>query len=161
MTGYYWRGIWNGPYAEAAMQTTRDFIATNLASTPNSPLDLGNQTTTWAKTDSTAPDMITVPNVVGMSPDEAIEALKTIGLDGRVLKKGSATKDEKSNSSWPLGVVSQQSVTPGTRLIVGSKRIIELTVTSKAASQSDTDAADDSGNGQQGGAAGAGGAADS
>lgn len=164
MTGYYWRGMWNGPYAEAATQTTRDFIATNLASTPNSPLDLGNQTTTWAKTDSTAPDMITVPNVVGMSPDEAIEALKTIGLDGRVLKKGSATKDEKSNSSWPLGVVSQQSVTPGTRLIVGSKRIIELTVTSKAASQSDTDAADDSGNGQQGkqaAAAGAGGGADS
>ena len=135
MTGYYWRGTWNGPYAEAAMQTTRDFIARNLASTPNVPLDLDSQTTSWAKTDSAAPDMITVPNVTGMSPDEAMEALKTIGLKGKVLKKGSSTKQEKSNSSWPVGVVSQQSVTPGTRLIVGSKRVIELTVTSEDGSQ--------------------------
>ncbi len=144
MTGYYWRGCWNGPYAEAAAQTTRDFIATNLANVPDVPLDLNDQNDSWAKTDNTVADMITVPNVVGMSPDEALEALETIGLNSKVLKDTGSVKDEKNNSAWPVGVVSAQSVTPGTRLIVGSKKIIELTVTSERKAVSN--AADDNTN---------------
>lgn len=128
MTGYMWRGVWNGPHAEAAMLTTRSFIATNLGNTPDQPLDLNNTDNSWKKTDAVSSSMITVPDLVGMDPDNALAALKAIGLDGKVMKSTTQTRTAKNNSSWPDGVVMSQSVTPGTRLVVGSKKIIELTV---------------------------------
>ena len=72
--------------------------------------------------------MITIPDVRGMSPAEALEAMKSIGLKAKVLKKTGATTDEKNNSSWPAGTIVKQSIEPGSRLVKDSKKIVELTI---------------------------------
>ena len=128
MTYFVWRGYGNGPLAEPTMMTTRDFIVTNLAGKPDKRLDLNNTDDHWQKVDVTPTDMITIPDVRGMSPDEALEAMKSIGLKAKVLKKTGATTDEKNNSSWPAGTIVKQSIEPGSRLVKDSKKIVELTV---------------------------------
>lgn len=132
MTSYMWRGVWNGPHAEAALLTTRSFIVNNLGNTPDQPLDFNDTNDAWKKTDALSADMISVPDLVGMDPDSALAALKAIGLNGKVMKRTTSTRASKNNSSWPDGVIMSQSVTPGTRLVVGSKKTIELTVSDGA-----------------------------
>ena len=128
MTYFVWRGYGNGPLAEPTMMTTRDFIVTNLAGKPDKRLDLNNTDDHWQKVDVTPADMITIPDVRGMSPNEALEAMKSIGLKAKVLKKTEATTDEKNNSSWPAGTIVKQSIEPGSRLVKDSKKIVELTI---------------------------------
>lgn len=128
MTYFVWRGYGNGPLAEPTMMTTRDFIVTNLAGKPDKRLDLNNTDYHWQKVDVTPADMITIPDVRGMSPNEALEAMKSIGLKAKVLKKTWATTDEKNNSSWPAGTIVKQSIEPGSRLVKDSKKIVELTI---------------------------------
>lgn len=128
MTYFYWRGYATGPLTEPTMITTRDFIARNLAGQPNKNLDLGNTDDHWRKVDATPVDMITVPDVRGMSPDEALSALTSIGLKAKVLKKTGVTTNEKNNSTWPAGTIVKQSLEPGTKLIKDSKRVVELTI---------------------------------
>lgn len=128
MTYFVWRGYGNGPLAEPTMMTTRDFIAKNLAGKPDKRLDLNNTDDHWQKVDVTPADMITIPDVRGMSPNEALEAMKSIGLKAKVLKKTGATTDEKNNSSWPAGTIVKQSIEPGSRLVKDSKKIVELTI---------------------------------
>lgn len=128
MTYFVWRGYGNGPLAEPTMMTTRDFIVTNLAGKPDKRLDLNNTDNHWQKVDVTPADMITIPDVRGMSPNEALEAMKSIGLKAKVLKKTWATTDEKNNSSWPAGTIVKQSIEPGSRLVKDSKKIVELTI---------------------------------
>lgn len=128
MTYFVWRGYGAGPLSEPTMMTTRDFIATNLAGKPDQRLDLNNTDDHWRKVDVTPADMITVPNVRGMSPDEALEAMESIGLKAKILKKTGNTTDEKNNSSWPAGTIISQSIEPGTRLVKDSRKTVELTV---------------------------------
>lgn len=143
MTYFVWRGYANGPLAEPAMMTTRDFIARNLEGKPNKQVDLTNTDDKWTKVDNAAPDMITVPDVRGMMPDEAMDALNSIGLQSKVLKKTQTTTQEKNNSSWPGGTIIKQSITPGARLVKGSQKIVELTVGVNAVTDEDIAAVKD------------------
>ena len=128
MTYYTWRGYASGALSEAVMKSTRDFIADNLQGQPNVGLDLMNTDDRWQKPQDDDQDMITVPDLVGMSPDEALATLEGLGLHGGVLKKKGAASDVKNNSYWPSSVVVNQSVTPGAKLMIGSKKTIDLTV---------------------------------
>lgn len=128
MTYYIWRGYSNGALSESVMKTTRDFIADNLNGQPNVEFDMNNTDDRWQKPPDDDKDMIIVPNVVGMSPDQALATLNSLGLHGGVLKKPGRGGEAKNNSSWPDEVVVAQSITPGTKLMVGSKKVIDLTV---------------------------------
>jgi membrane peptidoglycan carboxypeptidase len=128
MNYYYWRGYARTPSTEAVLQSTRDFIATNLAGKPNVRLDLSSTDDNWKKVVNADKNMLTVPDLVGMNPESALETLRTVGLEGRILKSKDHADGSLIDSNWPSGVVVKQSVAPGTKLVIGSDRIIELSL---------------------------------
>lgn len=128
MTYYAWRGSMNGPFAEPSMHTTRDFIINALNGQPNVPLDFNNQDKTYEQVASNAKNMVEVPNLVGMKPDQALKVLSGMKLQGKVLKTTGSDGEVKNNSYYDNGTVIKQSITPGTRLVIGGKTIVELTI---------------------------------
>jgi membrane peptidoglycan carboxypeptidase len=125
-----WRGIWTTPNgSHAVLHSTRDFIVSALGGTPDNPLDMDNQDSTFIRTNTQSKNMVQVPSLTGMTPDTALKTLDSLGLTGKVLKTKVSADTAKNNSSYPTGIVSKQSVTAGTSLVVGSKKTIELTVT--------------------------------
>ena len=129
MESYVWRGVTHGPYDEAVLQTTRDFIETNLAGVANTPVDMTDTSSTWVKVASTT-DTLTMPNLVGMTPSAALKTLKSLGLTGRVLRETVAAGAAKTNSLYPSGIIMKQSVAAGKELVVGYDSPIILTVSS-------------------------------
>lgn len=73
-------------------------------------------------------NMVTVPDLTGMSPEAALATLDATGLSGEVLKQTGSNEPVTEESLWPSGVVIKQSVDPGTRLVRESDKIIELTI---------------------------------
>lgn len=128
MTYYSYRGGIGGPYSEPSLLSTRDFIVNALNGQPNVPLDLNNQDRTYEQVAQSTQNMVSVPNVVGMKPDQALKVLSDLKLQAKVLKKTGSDGTLKNNSYYGDGTVISQSVTPGTRLVVGGKKVIELTI---------------------------------
>jgi membrane peptidoglycan carboxypeptidase len=129
MDYYVWRGYSRGPYAEAALQSTRDFISTNLSGSANASLDLGSTDTKWKKVGNVNKNMVIVPDLTGMSPSSALSSLRSLGLEGEILKRSELSDGSIDGGTlWSSHVIVKQSVSPGTRLVVGSDKIIELTL---------------------------------
>lgn len=128
MTYFTWRGMSSGPLANPSMITTRDFIRDALQGQPNINLDLNNQQRELEKVTSNARDMITVPSVIGMSPDQALQVLEQNGIKGAVLKKTGTNDEVKNNAMYANSTVIKQSITAGSKIAVGSNKTVELTV---------------------------------
>lgn len=128
LTYYVYRGMGVDGYYHGAMQTTKDIIAANLAGQPNIPLDLGSNDNNYVKVKVDTTGMKTVPDVTGMKAETALKTMEAAGFNAKVLKKTSTDGDISSSVSYRKGSVVSQSLAPGTRLTIGSKRIVELTV---------------------------------
>lgn len=126
-----WRGYGVGPLSEFVVKTTRDYIVNALDGVPNVALDMDNQQTSFLKTRSRNPDLISVPDFTGMSPSSALAALSARGLDGAVLVRGRRVDARAADTGWGDSVVVGQSVAPGTSIMSGSKRVIELSLASR------------------------------
>lgn len=128
LTYYVYRGMGVDGYYHSAMETTKDIIAANLAGQPNIPLDLASNDDNYVKVKVDTKGMKTVPDVTGMKAETALKTMETAGFNAKVLKKTSSDGDISSAVSYSQGSVASQSLAPGTRLTIGSKRIVELTV---------------------------------
>lgn len=128
LTYYLFRGRGVDGYYHAAMETTRDIIAANLNGQPDVPLDMNSNDDNPVQVKIDTRGMKTVPDVRGMDPAAALKVMHTAGFDARVLKKTSQGGAASPSVSYDDGSVVSQSMAPGTRLTIGSKRIVELTV---------------------------------
>jgi membrane peptidoglycan carboxypeptidase len=128
MEHYRWRGYSSSPATEAVLQSTRDFISTNLQGQNNAGLDLTNTDDNWKKVASANKSMVTIPDLRGMKPSSALETLRSLGINGAVLKVKEHADQVQNNSQWPSGVIYHQSIDPGTKILIGSNKIIALSV---------------------------------
>lgn len=100
-----------------------DIVKSLLNGQPNAPLDYNNTSTTFKNVSSGTKEFVTVPSVVGMSPDTAVSTIQQTGLTVNVSKNESST-----SGRYPTGIIIAQSVAPGTKIAVGSKKEVTLTV---------------------------------
>ena len=66
-------------------------------------------------------DFFTVPSVIGITPSEALNSFESLGLTVNVSKE-----TVEAPEGFPVGVVVEQSIEPGTQLPVGSKKEVVL-----------------------------------
>lgn len=139
MTSFTWRGHWTTPTSNPSMITTRDFIASALAGQPDVALDLNNTQTTLEKVVSNAKNMVTVPSVVGMTPEQALQALKENGINGAILKQTGSDDEVKNNASYSGATVIKQSIAAGAKIAEGSSKTVELTISGGGDETGNTD----------------------
>lgn len=84
-----------------------------------SPLDFNNTDDSKPAVPVDKRDFFTVPNVVGMTPAEALATLDSLGIPAHVAKE-----HKPSPENYPAGVVVEQSLEAGTQLPVGTKKEI-------------------------------------
>lgn len=128
LTSYVWRGMTIDGYYHSAITTVKSIMTTNLANKPNITIDLNNNDNTLAKVKTNNAGMKIVPDVTGMSPAASLKAMNEAGFDARILKKKSSDDVGSSIASYSKGTVRSQSIAAGTRLSLGSQRIIQLMV---------------------------------
>ena len=128
LTSYVWRGMTINGYYHAAMATVKSIMTADLANKPDITIDLNNDDNTLAKVKTNNAGMKMVPDVTGMSPAAALKAMNEAGFDARILKRKSSDDAGSPTASYSKGTVRSQSIAAGTRLSLGSKRIIQLMV---------------------------------
>lgn len=88
----------------------------------NIPLNYESSDDTLTPIKSTSVDKFEVPSVIGMPPSVAISVLKNSGITAHV------SVDERDDSTFPSGVIIEQSIDPGTNLNVGTTKEVILYV---------------------------------
>lgn len=118
-----WRGITQptnpGPKAGSAV------FAKVLEGTPKDKLNYNNKDNKKEEVPVEKRDFFTIPSVIGMTPEEAVQTMQSVGITTHVSKE---TKPIPSKD-YPSGVVVEQSLEPGTQLAVGTSKEVILHVT--------------------------------
>jgi membrane peptidoglycan carboxypeptidase len=130
LTSYVWRGMTVNGYYHSAIDTVKSIMMIDLRNKPNISMDLNDNDDRLALIKTNNIGTKTVPDVTGMSPQYAIKAMNEAGFKAYVLKRSSDDDDSGGNSStsYSKGTVRAQSIPSGTRLSLGSKRIVELSI---------------------------------
>jgi beta-lactam-binding protein with PASTA domain len=105
-------------------------MTTDLQNKPNINIDLNDNDDKLASIKTNNTGMKIVPDVTGMSPQSAIKAMNEAGFEAKILKKSDDGDNDKgsASASYSKGTVRSQSIPSGTRLSLGSKRIVELSI---------------------------------
>lgn len=121
VNGTVWRGVGRaGNYADLAGSAIMKDV---LKGTKPVPLNTSNTSTELKSVPVERRDFFTVPSVLGMSPEQAVEVMKSAGANVNILKEKVDAPD-----SLPSGVIAEQSVPAGETLAVGSKTEVVLKV---------------------------------
>lgn len=92
-----------------------------LKGTTPVPLDFNNNSTDRVNVPVERKDFFTVPSVVGMSPEQALDTLRSTGVKTNISKEKIA-----SQNGLPSGVIGEQSIPAGEKLAVGTQKEIVL-----------------------------------
>lgn len=107
------------PAPQAGSDVLRSIVSAK--GTVSTPLDYNNTDTTLKAVPVEKRDFFTIPSVIGMTPEQAVQTLESTGIVANV------SKEKKSASSnYPSGVIVEQSLEAGTQLPVGTKKEIIL-----------------------------------
>lgn len=118
---YFMGKTWNYNYgAEATSRILSDVFAGEKTRS----LDFGNTSAQFVKVDTPERDMLTVPNVLGMTPEEAVDSIESTGVTAHVSKDTIAAPE-----GFDSGIIGQQSIEGGEQLPVGTTQEIILHVT--------------------------------
>lgn len=118
-----WRGVvqTSNPAPKAAQAIMADV----LEGTPKDKLDYDNKDTSKKAVPVEKRDFFTIPSVIGMKPEEAVKTMESVGITTHVSKD----VQEVPSDDFPTGVVSEQSLEPGTQLAVGTEKEVILYIT--------------------------------
>lgn len=118
----YYRGqLW--PYNYSAKATSSIFGSV-LKMGKNKSLDFNNRDTSFTPVAIEKRDYFTIPSVLGMTAEQAVDAMSSIGIPVYVSKE-----TVKADGQFPVGVIGEQSISPGEELPVGTKKEIVLYIT--------------------------------
>lgn len=119
----YYRGqMW--PYNYSAKATSSIFGSV-LKMNKNKPLDFNNRDNSFTPVEIEKRDYFTVPSVIGMTAEEALDAMSSVGIPVYVSKETVASPDVQ----FPSNVIGEQSIKAGTELPIGTKKEIVLYLT--------------------------------
>lgn len=103
--------------AEAGFNILKNIVGNS----PNKTLDFDSTDTSMEQIQTDNREFMTIPSVVGMSPEEALSSLKGVGISAYVSKETRPKPED-----YPSGVIVEQSIAAGEKLAVGTKKEIIL-----------------------------------
>lgn len=106
-----------------AQTTGGELMALLLRGTRNVPLNYTSTDTSFEVLRANLESFLTVPSLLGKTPEVAVRELTNMGIMPRVLKM-----PEDAPTGYPSGVVVKQSIAPGERLARGTEKEVVLTV---------------------------------
>lgn len=86
-------------------------------------LDYNNNTLDWTKAAEDTREYFTIPSLIGVEPAEALLTARSLGIKAEISNETRKTPDH-----FPTGVIVEQSLAPGEKLPVGSKKELILFV---------------------------------
>lgn len=104
--------------------TGRDILSGVISTRGYEPLDYNSTETSFKPALINQKDMFTVPYVIGMKAEEALTAFEKRGIKAHVDRE----KDTESPWFYQEGIVTKQSLEPGTRISVGTNKEVILTI---------------------------------
>ena len=119
--GVWFQGYSRPWYDNTAQASGTYFMKTLLAGKPPKHLDFNNSNNTFKPTPVNESDFFTVPSVVGMTPEAALNVFKALGVEANVSK---ITKPVPPG--YPSGLIVAQSIPPGEKLTKGTQKDVEL-----------------------------------
>lgn len=105
----------------SAMFSGSSVMKSLLEGHPNQPLDYNNTERDFVQKPINESAFMTVPSVVGMKPEEALNTLRNLGLNSQVSKI-----IVKIPEGYSEGVIAEQSIAPGERLAKGTDKEVVL-----------------------------------
>lgn len=98
-----------------------DIMKAVLDQQPNVPLNYDSQDRTAIVVPKDTRDFFVVPNVLGLTPAEALGSLEGLSMKSHVSKE-----TREGPAGFPAGVIAEQSIAPGTVLPIGTKKELIL-----------------------------------
>lgn len=118
-----WRGVIQS--TNPAPKAASAVMAKVLEGTPKDKLDYNNKDKSKEAVPVEKRDFFTIPSVVGMKPEEAVQTMNSVGITTHVSKEVRKVPSD----DYPSGVVVEQSLEAGTQLAVGTEKEVVLYIT--------------------------------
>lgn len=119
--GVYFRGYSRRWSDNTAKHSANDILRALLKDQKNIPLDYDNPDKNFVETVVNESDFFTVPSVVGMSPETALNYMRSIGITANVSKTVKGLPE-----GFTAGVIVEQSIPAGEKLSRGTSKEIIL-----------------------------------
>lgn len=115
------RGVTRPWHDNTAKTVVSEILTGLLKGKKNVPLDYDNPQRDFAPTPINESSFFTIPSVVGMSPENAVQVLQGLGVVVNVSKIVKPLPD-----NYPSGVIVEQSILAGEKLSKGTEKEIVL-----------------------------------
>lgn len=119
-----YRGVWKTWGDHTTGFTGRDILAGLGGVYPPKPIPVGSVDVSLPPTVVDQSGFVNVPSLVGLTPEAATALLGNMGIGARV-----SVRKEPAGGLFPSNTVVGQDVEAGTRLAVGTTRVVTLIVT--------------------------------
>lgn len=124
--GVYYRGSYHSWHDNTAMKAANKILKGLLAEHKNVPLDYNNTDRKFKKTFVNESAFFTIPSVIGLKPEQAVNVLRNAGIYTNVSKKKRPTPD-----GFTDGVIVEQSIKPGEKISKSTKKEMILYIGQK------------------------------
>lgn len=122
------RGVYGNSYFKGRMilensaeEEGSEILGQVLQGKKNIPLDFNSQDKTKKPVPVEMRDYFTVPSVIGMTPSQALDTMRSVGITANV-----SNDKKKAPENYQSGVIVEQTLEPGRQLPVGTKKEIIL-----------------------------------
>lgn len=119
--GVIYRGEYHAWYENTGQKVGVHFMKTMLEGKEKKNLDFDNPDNNFKTVPVNQSDFFTVPSVIGMTPEEALNAMRNLGIEAYVSKTYKPLP-----AGYQEGLIVAQSVAPGETLSKGTQKKIEL-----------------------------------
>lgn len=119
--GVIFQGQYHAWYENTGQKVNVHFMKTLLEGKAPKKLDFDNSDNSFKKVPVNQSDFFTVPSVIGMTPEEALNAMTKLGIEAHVSKTYKPLPP-----GYQSGLIVEQSIAPGETLSKGTQKKIEL-----------------------------------